>query len=51
MTERIAPNLDLKAEDFELPPFGKRGRQGAGHRFVGVALPIVLTSRNDAVAA
>ncbi len=51
MNERIDPNLDLKAEDFELPPFSKRGGQGAGHRFVGMAPPIVLTSRNDAVAA
>ncbi|MFZ5555284.1 MAG: type I restriction-modification enzyme R subunit C-terminal domain-containing protein [Pseudomonadota bacterium] len=51
MAEHIASNLDLSAEDFELPPFNQRGGLGKVHQLFGAELPKVIEAMNGALAA
>ncbi len=51
MSEHIAPNLGLEAEDFESSTFNQRGGLVKVHQLFGAKLPKVISSLNETLAA
>ncbi len=47
----IAANLGIEPGDFEYAPFSQYGGLGKVHHLFGEALPEMLASLNDALAA
>ena len=51
MTEHIASNLGIEADDFGYAPFDQRGGLGKVHQLFGAALPKVIEALNKELAA
>ena len=49
--DHIAANLGIEPDDFEYAPFSQHGGLGKVHHLFGEALPEMLASLNDALAA
>ena len=51
MTEHIASNLGIEAEDFGYAPFDQRGGLGRVHQLFGAELPAVISDLNRELVA
>lgn len=49
--DRIAANLSIESDDFELAPFNREGGLGKVHQLFGSGLPKVLEALNKVLAA